>query len=179
MMNRNRIVGLAVGLLLAGTLLYHNGSREEQEAALPAEAAPRLNTAAPSFQLTALDGATYQVGGPRDKPLLLNFWASWCDPCEEEAPALASLYDKYKDKLDLYAVNLTGNDDFERMKAFAARFKFHFPVLLDYKLEAAQKYRFQAIPTSFLIDKNGNITDVINLLTPEELEKKLQKLIGM
>ncbi len=178
-MNRNRIVALAAGLLLTGTLLYHYGSRGQAEAVLPAEAAPRLNMAAPSFQLTALDGATYQVGGPREKPLLLNFWASWCSPCEEEAPALASLYDKYKDKLDLYAVNLTENDDFDHVKAFTNRFKFHFPVLLDYKLEAAKKYRFQVIPTSFLIDTNGNIVDVINLLTFEELEKKLQKLIGI
>lgn len=177
-MNRNRVVGLATGLLLAGTLLYHYGSREKPEAAVQAEALVRLNMPAPPFQLTGLDGAAYQVGGPRSKPLMLNFWASWCGPCEEEAPALASLYDKYKDKLDLYAVNLTGNDDFDQMKAFAEQYKFHFPVLLDYKLEAAQKYRFQVIPTSFLIDTKGNIVDVINLLTPEELEKKLQRLIG-
>lgn len=178
MLHRNRVVGLAVGILLAATLLYNYGSKEKKDAAIPAEAAPRLNQPAPSFQLNALDGAVYKVGGPREKPLMLNFWASWCGPCEEEAPALASLYDKYRDKLDLYAVNLTGNDDFDQMKAFAAQYKFHFPILLDYKLEVMLKYRVQVIPTSFLIDKNGNIVDVINLLEPEDLEKKLKKLIG-
>lgn len=175
MLRRNTAVLLVV-LLLTVLAVYRN-MQGDRPAALPTETAPKPQYLAPSFTLKGLDGADYHVGGKRDKPIFLNFWASWCPPCEEEAPDLARLYEKYKDKLDLYAVNVTGNDDAAAAKAFAERYGFTFPVLLDEKLEASKLYRFQVIPTSFLIDRNGVVVDVINLLEPKELEKKMKKLI--
>lgn len=177
MNNRNKAVILLV-LLLTVLAVYRNWGGEAKETAVNGQAATRLKAPAPAFSLKGLDGEVYEVGGSRDKPLFLNFWASWCGPCEEEAPELARLYEKYKDKLDLYAVNVTGNDDAARAQAFAERYKFRFPVLLDEELEAARLYRFQVIPTSFLIDRNGVVVDVINLLDPPELELKIKKLIG-
>jgi thiol-disulfide isomerase/thioredoxin len=164
-------------VILAGLAVYRDSGNRDQQVVLPSEFAPKPGFLAPGFDLTALDGSSYKVGGNREKPLLLNFWASWCGPCEEEAPMLTEVYEKYKDRLDLYAVNVTGNDDFDQAKAFAERFKFGFPVLLDYKLDAVKLYRFQVIPTSFLINRNGVVVDVINLPDQKELEKKIRKLI--
>lgn len=175
---RNALVILAV-IVLAGFSVYRQwGSEKEDEGIMVTAGAPRPGSAAPILELAGLDGEEYKVGGSREKPLFLNFWASWCPPCKEEAPELARLYEKYKDKLDLYAVNLTGNDDFEDAKSFALEHNFTFPVLLDYTMQGAELYRFQVIPTSYLIDKDGRIVDIIHYLEPDELEKKMKKLIN-
>ncbi|MDF2922817.1 MAG: TlpA family protein disulfide reductase [Paenibacillaceae bacterium] len=176
-MTWKKMVLAAAVVLLTGSTVNRNEAAGNGEAPLMAAAAVRPGYPAPALELAGLDGARYVVGGNREKPLLLNFWASWCDPCEEEAPDLARLYEKYKDKLDLYAVNATGNDELASVRAFAARHRFGFPVLLDYKLDSMRLYRYQVVPTSFLIDKNGMITDVIHLLEPDELEQKLKKLM--
>lgn len=176
-MKRKNIAVLLLVLVLAGLAMYQSVQTREKEVVLPTETAPKPNYLAPDFELMGMDGQAYQVGGRREKPLFLNFWASWCAPCEEEAPDLVRLYEKYKDKMDLYAVNVTGNDELEAAKAFATRYKFTFPVLIDEESNVAKLYRFQVIPTSFLIDRNGVIVDVINLLEPDELEKKMKKLI--
>lgn len=184
-MNRNRVILLIV-IVLAGLAVYQSVTKETDEAAtiedimqaeLQEAVAPLLNHAAPSFKLTGLDGKTYKVGGKRDKPLMLNFWASWCAPCEQEAPDLARLYEKYGGQFDLYAVNITRNDLLDEVKQFVERFDFTFPVLLDEKLAVAELYRTRVIPTSFLIDKNGVIVDVFNVLSAEELEERLKRVI--
>lgn len=178
-MTKKNAAVMCLVLVLMALAFYNEVNQRLNQETLPAQTAPKAHYAAPSFSLKGMDGNTYSVGGQREKPLLLNFWASWCGPCEEEAPDLARLYEKYKDKLDLYAVNVTGNDDMQAARAFAERYKFKFPVLLDEKLEAAELYRFQVIPTSFLIDRNGVVVEMINLLEPKELENKMKKLIEL
>ncbi|RAV09498.1 TlpA family protein disulfide reductase [Paenibacillus contaminans] len=179
-MKRNAIVLLAV-LILAGFAVYQNSSANDKEyaadTAVPTETAPKPNFLAPGFTLTGLDGQTYEVGGKRDKPLFLNFWASWCGPCELEAPDLKKMYDKYGDKFDLYAVNITKNDRLDDAKDFVKQFDFKFPVLLDKDGKVTEMYRFQYIPTTFLIDRNGAVREIIHVLEPKELERKIKKLI--
>ncbi|MGG1614057.1 TlpA family protein disulfide reductase [Paenibacillus phoenicis] len=189
-MKRNRwiLAGLLVLLVIAlldrggqegwfGSFL--SGSKEDNNepslSAMAAEGAPKPGTAAPTFALTGLDGKTYEVGGKRDKVLLLNFWASWCDPCKEEAPELKALSEKYKDSLDIYAVNVTLYDNLDEAKAFVKKYGYTFPVLLDEKEELYRKYNGIAFPTNVLIDEQGVIRDVIvGVISPEELEAKIK-----
>jgi thiol-disulfide isomerase/thioredoxin len=174
---KNAAVLLLV-LMLAGFAIYQNIQAKHKETILPTEEAPKASFLAPSFTLTGLDGSTYTVGGAREKPLFVNFWASWCGPCEEEAPDLVNLYNKYKGQFDLYAVNVTQGDKLENVKAFVKEHEFPFPVLLDKEGKVAEMYRFLVIPTSFIVDKNGVIQEVFNVLPPKELEKKLKKAIN-
>ena len=133
---------------------------------------------APSFELKALDGKTYHVGGHNEKVLLLNFWASWCEPCRLEAPDLQQLALKYKDKLNVYGVNVTAYDDEESAKAFVDQYDLHFPILMDRKEQVYGEYNGAAFPTQVLIDRNGIIQDIIiGLLPPEQLEEKIRQLI--
>jgi thiol-disulfide isomerase/thioredoxin len=176
-MKRNLFI-IALVLLLAGIAIYQDGSAKDKETTVTNEIAPKPNYLAPSFELQDMRGETYKVGGKRDKPLLVNFWASWCGPCYQEAPDLKLMYDKYKDRLDLYAVNVTRNDNMTDVKDFVNEFKFDFPVLLDKEGTTVQTYRFQTIPTSFLIDRNGVIVDVFNVLEKDDLERRIKKLVN-
>lgn len=141
----------------------------------PASPGPRAGAPAPAFSLKGLDGRGYEVGGKREKLLLLNFWASWCGPCEEEAPLLVKLYEKYAASLDLYAVNVTAEDSRANAESFAKAFAFPFPVLLDEQGQIAAKYRIFGIPTSFLINRDGDIVDVIHLADAAQWEAKISR----
>ena len=154
-------------------------STDSAVSALP-DAAPKKGSSAPAFQLASLDGATtYQVGGARDKVLLVNFWASWCWPCEKEAPDLIKAFNKYKDKLDLYAVNATKYDKVRNARVFAEEQGFTFPVLTDDKGTVGDTYVVNNYPTSFIIDRSGKIVERIEgMMTLEQLEEILEPLVN-
>lgn len=165
-------------LLASLNLLPESGSENDAVSALAAEHSFKPGTPAPAFTLTGLDGEIYEVNGRRDKPVLLNFWASWCDPCKQEAPELVELAEKYNDKLDIYSINVTKYDKLGEVQQFVDQYDYTFPVLLDKDEEVYLKYNGIAFPTNVLIDENGVIQDmVIGYLPPEELESKLKKLL--
>ncbi|MFE5323198.1 TlpA family protein disulfide reductase [Paenibacillus sp. NPDC056579] len=173
---RNRIIVIII-LLFIGVTVYLNVF-QVSDTAKPADTGPQAGYLAPSFELASLEGQPYHVGGTRDKPLILNFWASWCGPCRQEAPDLKALYDQYQDRIDLYAVNATHLDTIADVKDTVKEFDFRFPVLLDPKGDATGPYQVRAIPTSFLIDKSGKVVDVLYMLDREQLEQKIKKLIS-
>lgn len=175
-MKKNVLV-LVAALLLVGLAIYQNVSSTERTASAK-EPAPKKNYLAPGFKLTGLDGGVYEVGGAREKPLLLNFWASWCGPCELEAPDLKRMYDKYKDQIDFYAVNMTESDRMDNIQSFVKHFGLTFPILLDTDGRVGELYRISGIPMTFLVDKNGIIRDGFSIMHPDELEKRIKQLIG-
>lgn len=141
------------------------------------EALPKPGFYAPAFTLPALEGtAEYSVGGKRDKLLLINFWAAWCGPCELEAPDLVDIYDKHKDKLDLYAVNATNYDKLREAKDFVKEQGFVFPVLTDAKGTAGNAYKVISYPTNLLVDTNGVVIQRVDgLISRERWEEILQQ----
>ncbi|MUG43623.1 TlpA family protein disulfide reductase [Paenibacillus woosongensis] len=186
---RKNIPILALLIVLLGIALYQNygnevrsflgvGSDKKTLGAALAEGAPKPGSSSPAFALQGLDGNTYKVEGERDKPVLVNFWASWCDPCKDEAPDLVKLYEKYGDRLDIYGVNVTAYDTVEKAEAFVKEYGIEFPVLLDKKEEAYKKFNGIAFPTNVLIDKDGVIQDlIVGILPPKDLEAKIKKLL--
>jgi thiol-disulfide isomerase/thioredoxin len=180
-MNKNISVFLVL-LILIGIAILQNVSARGKEAIKKAETnvqdtAPKPGFLAPAFKLTGMDGKTYEVGGKREKPLMLNFWASWCGPCELEAPDLKSVFEKYGNDFDLYGINTTDKDNLDEAKRFVKQYKLPFPILLDTDGKVADQFRFNLIPTSFLIDRNGVVVEVIHVLSPKELERKIKNLI--
>lgn len=193
-MKRNWLIWLGAAIVVVLVILANQwgkdegsptatGTLQEQPAEAPRQeqqdaSAPKKGSAAPAFSLTALDSDTaYQVGGKRDKVLIVNFWASWCGPCDLEAPDLVALYDKYKEKMDLYAVNATNYDKVRNAREFVQEKGFQFPVLMDEKGEAGNLYRVYAFPTSFIIDREGQIVERIEGIIPfEQWEKYLNEV---
>jgi thiol-disulfide isomerase/thioredoxin len=174
-MKRNWMI-MGVVLILAGIAVFQAIAARNEKAAVPAGVGPQPGLQAPLLELPALDGQTYKVGGKREKPLLLNFWASWCGPCREEAPDLTKLYDQYKDRFDVYAVNVTVQDELADAKAMVKEFDFKFPILLDYQGRSLDIYNYRAIPTSYLIDKNGAVAEIMHVIEPKHLEQRILEL---
>lgn len=179
-MRRNMIILGAIIALLGFTVFQYMSDSKQEMIATSAEEAPRIGYFAPSFDLAKLDGEPRMgVSGERDKPLLLNFWASWCGPCELEAPDLVYLHQKHGEKLDVYAVNATFSDSIREVESFVDKHGFQFPVLMDTEGTVSKRYNARGFPMTFLIDRNGVIHDVIlGVLPRQELEKKVKKLLA-
>ncbi|WP_199621057.1 TlpA family protein disulfide reductase [Paenibacillus alkalitolerans] len=175
---KKTVVIFIMVLALAGIALVQQFATA-RISALPTEEAPKVGYLAPAFELSTLDGGVLGVNrGKREKALLINFWASWCDPCRLEAPFLAQLHEKYGDKLDIYGVNGLEYDDLNSVRAFVKQYDHRFPVLLDRKSDVFDLYKVPGYPTSFLVDRNGVVKDVvIGLPDHGEFEKKIRKLI--
>lgn len=110
---------------------------------------------------------------------MLNFWASWCDPCQQEAPELNKLAMKYSDVLDIYGINVTSQDYKPNAERFVKKYMLAFPVMYDLKGQIFDKYNGAVFPTNVLIDKKGVISEIIlGVLTAEELEQKIIALTG-
>ncbi|WP_256756815.1 TlpA disulfide reductase family protein [Cohnella sp. WQ 127256] len=152
---------------------------EKVDGDIPSAPAPKVNRYAPSFSLDSLDGnSSYEVGGKRDKVLIINFWAAWCGPCELEAPDLKDIYEKHKDKLDLYAVNATKFDKVREAKDFVKEQEFVFPVLTDPKGEVLDMYKVGGYPLSLIIDRDGVIRHRIEgVIDREQWEIYLQEVM--
>lgn len=131
---------------------------------------------APPFTLKSLDDSYVSIGGKSSKPIVLNFWASWCDACSLEALELRKLYEQYKDQIDFYGINVTTEEKPENINAFITKNNIQYPVLLDEHKHAADLYELHALPTMFLIDKDGYIIDTFHLVDPLELEEKIGRL---
>lgn len=121
--------------------------------------APEIGKAAPSFQLTDIDGQTVSLSDFQGKPVLLNFWATWCGPCHLEIPYIQEVYDEQSEPgLVILAINL--RESLAKVKEFVQDYNLSFPVLLDLEGMVAEKYNILPIPTTYFIDSDGIIRDI-------------------
>lgn len=111
---------------------------------------------APDFQLADADGAVSTLQQYRGKVVLLNFWASWCPPCIEELPSMNQIHQRYQSKgLEIIALNFQESP--EQITEFMQKVAIDFPVLFDQDGGVAHQWNVFSMPTSFLIDRQGNI----------------------
>jgi thiol-disulfide isomerase/thioredoxin len=133
-------------------------------------------TVALNFKLKDLNGKEVSLSDFKGKKVLLNFWASWCGPCISEMPDIQKLYNETKDSdLVILAVNL--GEDKDTVKSFIDINKYNFTVLLDLDQNTSRQYNITAIPTSFFIDKEGNIVSTVKgAMTFEQMKNYINKL---
>ncbi|MGG4499470.1 TlpA family protein disulfide reductase [Paenibacillus polymyxa] len=131
----------------------------------------------PSMILKGLNGKSYDVGAPRNKAMIISFWASWCDPCRLEAPMLNELYSKYKHAVDVYGINVTRYDRLEDVQKFSRSLALRFPILLDEQGAFFEQFGGAAFPTHVMIDHHGQVREIIiGMLSERELEGKIEAL---
>ncbi|MFC5405707.1 TlpA family protein disulfide reductase [Cohnella soli] len=191
-MKRNLLILFAVLAVAAAAWIWDSKGSSAGSAAgeivegkaiagIPAAPSPKENRYAPPVSFASLDGsdAKYEVGGKRDKAMIVNFWAAWCGPCEKEAPELLSIYEAHKDKLDLYAVNATKFDKLRDAKVFVREQGFNtFPVLTDPEGTGVDLYKVAYFPVSFIIDRDGVIRHRIEgIIDREQWEQYLADVL--
>jgi len=131
----------------------------------PGDLAPELEATradGTKVTLTDLDGKPVRLADLRGKVVWLNFWATWCPPCQSETPVLRDMADAYRDRgLEVVgiAVQETTVDD---VKAYAERYGIGYPIAFDASADVFNKYHVFALPTQFFIGPDGRILDVVN-----------------
>ena len=124
--------------------------------------APQTGFQAPDFTLQTPEGETVTLSDLRGQVVLVNLWASWCGPCRTEMPAMQQVYDAYKDQdFTILAVNATHQDNVTDAVAFANGLKLTFPIVLDVDGGVSDQYQLRSLPSSFFIDQDGQIREVV------------------
>lgn len=131
---------------------------------------------APDFELNTFEGDTAKLSDYRGEKVMLNFWATWCPPCRAEMPDMQKFYED--EDVVILAVNLTQTqNEMENIPGFIEEFGLTFPVLLDEELDVSLAYKIQPIPTTYMIDSTGRISD--KSFGPMNYEMMVQKLAAM
>ncbi|AIE60384.1 peroxiredoxin family protein [Bacillus methanolicus] len=186
------IIALAAAILLIfiidQTLLHDNFTKEKSlkikkyEKIKNAEQLPEgidVGKRTLNFTLPDRNGKKIQLSDFKGQRVLLNFWGSWCPPCQKEMPYMQKIYEKYKDKnFVIIAVNSTVT---EKRKEDPIRFVENhgltFPVLLDEKNQVTSMYEVLSYPTSFFVDSDGVIRSrVIGEMNEDFIEKEIKRL---
>ena len=159
------LVVAAVLAISAGFVIYGIVSRRQAEVSA---------AAAPDFTVYNAQGEPVKLSDYRKKPVVLNFWASWCGPCQREMPDFETAWQKYGDEVVFLMVNLTDGyqETVETASSLIAEKGYTFPVCYDTDMDAATVYGVQSIPTTYFIDAKGAVvnryTGSMDLKTLEE-----------
>jgi len=124
--------------------------------------APQQGFLAPDFELNTIEGETIKLSDLRGQAVLINLWATWCPPCRAEMPAIEKVYNEYRDEgFIVLAVNMTYQDAFSDIAPFISEYGLSFPILLDETSEVGTAYQLRSLPSSFFIDREGIIREVV------------------
>ena len=149
---------------------------EPPETTAPTETEPE-NNPAPDFTVYDGNGNAVKLSDYFGKPIVLNFWASWCGPCKSEMPDFQKVFEEMGDEVQFLMVNSTGGrETLDSAKAFIADSGYTFPVFYDTDLDASTIYGVYSLPSTYFIDGEGN---AIAKATGAITESLLLKGIGM
>lgn len=180
---------VVAGLLLAGAfaggvflrrILFPTSEASAESAPEPPAAAgqpaPRLGSLAPGFSLNDLDGNPVSLADFRGRPVLINFWATWCGPCEAEMPAINRAFlASQAEGLVVLGIDLEEHPD--TIRSFVDYYELDFTILADREGVVAGQYQVQGLPTSFFIDRAGRIAHIhIGQMSEADLENGLARI---
>jgi len=143
-----------------------------------AQAGPRDEGPAPDFTLVTFSGEQVTLSELRGQVAVINFWASWCPPCREEAAYLESTWRAYRDRGVVF-IGVDYADTEREALAYIAEFDITYPNGPDIGTRISQDYRIQGVPETFFVARDGTLRGVkIGPLSPPELEQRLDALLA-
>jgi len=149
-MTRGRVIGAVAVVLVAGGLV----AAELLTAGGGASVRP-----APDLPSQVLSGKRVDLASLRGKPAVVNFWASWCGPCKEEAPELKRFSETLGDRAVLVGVDWGDAED--NAREFIAKSGWSYPILRDPSQKVGTEYGLNGLPTTFVLDSDGNIVETL------------------
>jgi cytochrome c biogenesis protein CcmG/thiol:disulfide interchange protein DsbE len=159
------LILLAFILLLAARLIQTNQSEQ------------RADGLAPDFAFTTFEGETITSADLRGKGVVLNFWASWCDPCRDEAALLEETWRREQEQ-GIVFIGLDYLDQEPAAKGYLDEFGITYPNGPDLQSAAARRYGIKGVPETFFIDPQGNITDIVigPIVSQAKMDEYLAKI---
>jgi cytochrome c biogenesis protein CcmG/thiol:disulfide interchange protein DsbE len=174
-----RALQVAAILLLALLIGLFAKSLVDNGTTVSAQVGDGQRPQAPNFTLPALNGGgNVSLDSFRGKVVVLNFWASWCDPCKGEAPVLAELADRYRPRgvtiLGVDEPDLTGDG-----RSFVARYHLNYPIVRDSNGNVESRWGLTALPETFVIGRSGHVLDHFPFAVQgPELDRALRPLLA-
>ena len=166
---------LAVGFFLTGCKKAGEGEKPEVRQMSEASAPASSKQAIP-FSMRSFDGKEVSLEGFKGKPVVVNFFASWCGPCQLEAPALRDAWGEFGDRVEFVAVAI--DDSEEGARGFVSEFKLKFTTGLDSTGEIAKAYEIYAIPKTYVIDRTGLVLyEHSGVITKEILDAAIKRAL--
>ena len=133
---------------------------------------------APDFTLQNVDGKNVSLSDYKGKIVIVDFWATWCPPCRKGIPDLIDLQKHYKDKVAVIGISVDRENTKDGVPAFVNKMGINYPVVYFNDKVINDFGGIEAIPTTFIIDQQGNITKkMVGLYPKSEFEKELNNLI--
>lgn len=172
-MKKRRLVIRTIILLILGAAvaytLYANFTKDDiRKVAIGEEA--------PDFILTDLEGNEHRLSDYEGQGVFLNFWGTFCKPCEKEMPYINNQYNQFKDK-GVQVLSVDVKESELAVKKFADRHKLDFPIVIDKDESVASAYGIDPIPATFLIDKNGKVVKYyVGELTEEMIKDFMEQI---
>lgn len=151
------------------------------------QAPPLESGLAPQFEIKTFDGQTYNLADLKGKPVVVNFWASWCIPCRDEAPALQALWEKYKEQ-GLIVIGVDYVDTETEAKKFMQEFGMTYPTGPDLGTAISSKYKITGVPETYFITREGKLLsgkdasglplgNYIGAISNRALQERVEKLM--
>jgi len=179
-LKKNTVISAAVIALLTLGAGLSSCSKQKPESAPGAAALAAAD--ALNFQLKHVNGDMFDLNSLKGKVLIVDFWDTWCPPCKKEIPGFIDIKNRYKNENFEIVGIAFARDGFDAVRRFAQDNKMNYPVLVADRLTIPELFKvygtIQAIPTTFIIDRNGAIAEKLEGYHPVgEFEKRIKRLM--
>ena len=154
---------------------------EEQNETQNLETENNTKQKATNFVVTDINGKKVNLSDYIGKPVVVNFWATWCGPCKSELPAFDKLCKEYKNQVEFMMVDLVDGyqETVENSKKFISQSSYEFSVFFDTEFSASNAYKLYSIPQTIFVDKEGNIVNYhIGAMSEQTLKQYIEILMG-
>jgi len=172
------IILVLAAVIVAAALGYGYLTNEytpEESQAQPGDPIP-----APDFTVIDEKNMPVSLSNFRGKPTIVNFWATWCGPCEQELPFFDSAFKLYGDKVNFVMLNVDGDmETVDEVKEFVRQRGYSFPLYFDVTYDASQTYGVSAIPVTMCVSAEGDIIwSKIGMVSEDELIRQIKSMTG-